>query len=337
MHPDVLATMARNHGLITRAQALDCGLSPTAITALLREEWVAVRRGVYAERGRWESLDAYRGRPRLQTRAALLHMTRGWVLSHDSAAHEQGLDILTPERAFVHVTRPGHTNAWTKAGVKHHLAGFSPDQLVTVGDLRCLDLARTCCDIARERGVQHGVPAMDSALRRGVSRSDLLVASAPMAYWPGVKAVRASLELADAGAESVAESLGRLLVRELGVGAVETQFPILLEGRTHWCDLRVGRHVFEVDGHLKYRGVHEGGLAVRPDEVVWAEKKRERLIRAEGLGVSRIIWEDYWGERRVLARRRLRADYDVTVARFGTALPPHLEHFAQQMRGRRPA
>lgn len=329
--------MANNHGLITRSQALDLGVSPGAIRALLVHEWVVVRRGVYAERVLWESLDPYRGRPRLRTRAAVLKMNRGWVLSHDSSAHQQGLDILAPAKPFVHITRPGHTNAWTKAGVKHHLAGFEPDQVVTVDGLACLDLARTCCDIARERGVIHGVPAMDSALRRGVPRNALVAASVPMAFWPGVTAVRQSIELADGGAATIAESLGRLLVKELGIGEVETQFPIQLEDQVAWCDLRVGCHIFEVDGHVKYRSTGSGGLAERPDDVLWKEKKREREIRAEGLGVSRIIWEDFWGGQRSEAKRRLRADYDVTVTRFGTKLPAHLERFAQEMRGRRTA
>ena len=127
MHPEVLATMNAQDGLVTRAQALDLGLSPVSITALLRRDWVVVRRGIYADATLWEQLDPYRGRPRLRTRAALLNVRRGWVLSHDSSAHEHGLDILQPDEPYVHITRPGHTNAWTKAGVKHHLAGFVPE------------------------------------------------------------------------------------------------------------------------------------------------------------------------------------------------------------------
>ena len=41
---------------------------------------------------------------------------------------------------------------------------------------------------------------------------------------------------------------------------------LLTDGRrTVWCDLRVGRHVVDLDGHLKYRPVAVGGLAVDPD------------------------------------------------------------------------
>ena len=51
-------------------------------------------------------------------------------------------------------------------------------------------------------------------------------------------------------------------------------------------------------------------MADRPaDEVVWEEKKRERLICAEGLGVSRIIWEDLWGAARERAKDSTAAEY----------------------------
>ena len=53
--------MASQDGLITRAQALDAGLSPTTIRHLLRTGvLVIVRRGVYADGELWRSLDPYR-------------------------------------------------------------------------------------------------------------------------------------------------------------------------------------------------------------------------------------------------------------------------------------
>jgi len=335
VYVDALAHLATNGGLITRGHALDLGLSPLAIRALLRREWVVVRRGVYAEAETWEALDDYRGRPLLRAHAAILTMRRGWVLSHDSAAHQQGLDILTPDVPLVHVTRPGHTNAWTQHGVSHHLARYRKDQVVTIDAHPCLDVARTACDIARERGVEHGVAAMDSALRRGVPREALWAAVAPMTSWPHVTEVRDAIELADPGAANPAETRARTLVREMGIGEVETQFPLMLGDRLVWCDLRVGRHVFEFDGRVKYRRVEDGGVADRPiDQVVWEEKLRERLIRAEGFGVSRILAPDLHPDRRRAAKARLRAEYDVTVARFGTDLPPHVARTAAELRGR---
>ncbi len=71
------------------------------------------------------------------------------------------------------------------------------------------------------------------------------------------------------------------------------------------------------------------------EQVLWDEKQRERLICAEGLGMSRIIWLDYWGEGRQQALVRLRAENDVTVQRFGATLAPHLAESAARIRADR--
>jgi hypothetical protein len=336
MHPGVQAKFAANHGLITRPEALDLGVSPLDIAYLIRcGEWVIVRRGVYAEAQLWHSLDEHAGQPLLRARAALRKMRRTWVLSHDSAAHAMGMAIVSPEDPFVHITRPGFTGAWTEFGVKHHLARYLPEQVKVVDGLQVLDLARTAVDIARERGIEHGVAACDSAMRMGTPRSALVEAYVPMRSWAGVRSSRAAVDLADPGAQNPNESLGRMLVTELGYGRPETQFPLMIEGRVIWCDIRVGNHIFEVDGRVKYLPPERGGVATkRIEDVLWEEKKRERLIRAEGLGVSRILWADYWGDGRRAARARLHADVEETIGRFGTQLPERLARQAAEIRGR---
>ena len=37
-------------------------------------------------------------------------------------------------------------------------------------------------------------------------------------------------------------------------------------------------------------------------------------------GVSRIVWADFWGDRRTYALERLRREYLDTVARFGDSI-----------------
>ncbi len=174
MNVKAQAVLSANHGLITRPQALDAGLTSADIRFLLRSgRLVLVRRGVYADAEVWAALDEDVGRPRLETRAALATMRRAWVVSHDSAAHELGLRVLTPPDPHVHITRPGTTGAWTKFGVKHHLAAFSDDQVVEVDGLRVHDMARAAVDVAREHGTPYGEIACDSAMRHGVTRAAL--------------------------------------------------------------------------------------------------------------------------------------------------------------------
>lgn len=329
--------LASQGGLVTRADVLDTGLLPTRITALVRSgDLVIVRRGVYADGDLWRSLDEYVGRPLLRVRAALLLLDRAWVLSHDSSALALGMPLIDPASSLVHVTRPGYSSAWTRAGVSHHYARFSPGQVVTTQDgTRHLSIARTVVDLARHHGELAGLVAGDWALRQGVPRTELLETCLAMPFWPGIVAARSAIARADARAESAAETLGRDLLGELALGEIDAQFPMLLEGRLFWGDLRIGNHVFDVQGAIKYRSKADGGVAERPiTEVVWEEKKRARLIRAAGLGFSEIIWEDYWGERRRVALGRLRAEYLTSEQRFGPELHPRLAAEAARLRDR---
>lgn len=334
MDPRVTAAFSTGGGVLSRNQLLDLGVSPGEIRRLVRQDrWLAVRRGVYTTAEIWGALDEYVGRPRLRARAAILQMRRAWVLSHDSSAHEQGMSVLTPREPFVHVTRPGFTNAWTENGVKHHLARFAEKQVVTIDGRRMLDLARTGVDIARERGFQHGLVACDSAMRMGVTRAQLLVAVEPMENWPGSRAARSCVRFADPGAESVHESLGRDLVLEAALGIPETQFPVRTSEGVKWCDIRVGNHVIETDGKTKVVAVADGGVATRSArDVLWDERKRERLVRDRRLVVTRVYWEDYWGDRRKAAIRRLQADHADAVAQYGAVLDAELAREAEEIR-----
>ena len=340
LHHGIRAQMAKNGGLLTWAQARDGGLTTSQIRSLLRQGvLVALRRGLYVDGDLWRSLDPYREQHRLRTRAVLTGLKRGFVISHDSAAHELGLDILVPPVAHTHITRPGSTTAWTRYGVKHHYAAFRPHQIVVVDGFEVLDMARTAVDIARELGEPYGEIACDSAMRHGVTRAAMREACAPMTCWPHVQRTRRAVEFADSGAQSAIESMGRLLVAELAIGEIDTQFPVRLDtGQVAWGDMRVGCHIFETHGKIKYLPPAEGGVAeASPSEVAWQAKKRERAFFGEGLGTYHIYWEDYWPDNRPQTLKRLKEEYDDTVRRFGDRLPERLERQAREIRGQQGA
>jgi len=322
MHPRVVAAFAHHDNLLTRRQALSHGITVPEIDRWVRVgEWVDVRRGVYALGEFWDGLDERTGRPLYFARAASAAMRKPHLMSHHSAGLEHGLDLLLPEPQLVHVTRPGVCGSRTEHGVKHHKAPYRPEQVVEVEGRRVLDLARTAVDIAREEGLGPGLVAADAVLRAGVERQRLVEAAEAMRSWPHVTRVRDVIDLADPGAENPFESLGRLLVSELGLGRPQTQFGLTDGTRAVWCDLRVGRHIFELDGLLKYRSEAEGGVAViAPERVLWEEKRRQDFICGFKLGVSRIVWADLWGRARVRARERLTREYLDTVARFGDSI-----------------
>ncbi len=337
MHPRLLGRLNRQRGLVRRNEAIDCGVPEHELEVLLRRGvLVVVRHGVYALASEWNTLDPYTEQPIWRARAAHLTMTTDHVLSHDSAARELGLAILRPRVELVHITRPDVRGSRTEYGVKHHGAVFRDDQVVDVDGIDVLDMARTAVDMAREHGIPGGLPTFDAALRAGTPRSAFTRALAPMRSWPHVRSARACVQLADAGAENPAETLGRIMLHELGVGPIETQFPVPVPGGVAWCDLRVGRHLFEVDGRVKFLRADRGGVATRPiEDVLWDEKRRQTDVCAHGLGMSRIIWQDFWPPHRAAALRRLGRELAMTRDRYGDTLPPDLEEFAQRMRGLR--
>ncbi len=307
------------HGLITRTSALAAGLDDRDLRALVRTgTWVRLRRGVYVDGDLWAEADPYRDQPLLRVRAAQLVLRcSGYVFSHDSAAIAHGLGSPDPVHAQIHITRRKVHGDADRAGIKHHLAPYADHQATTSGDLPVLDLARTALDMAREHGLVAGVACCDAALRRGATRADLHTAREQMWCWPGSRVMDAAIAMADAGAESWLESEARVLVTGLGIGRPETQFGLTDGRRTVWCDLRVGRHVFEVDGRLKYGPDNPSDLD--PHEVLWREKQRQDFIGSFKLGVSRITHHDCHAGRREAERRLLR-EYAETCDRFGTSI-----------------
>jgi hypothetical protein len=321
MRPDLRAVAARHGGVFRRSEAVACGCTEREMKTATGPggSWVVVRRGCYAERSLWERLDD-EGRYALRVRAATLAQVRAGVPSHGSAAVLLEMPTRPRWRELVHVTRPGVTGSRTENGVKHHLAAYGEADVTTAGGQRVLALARTAVDIGREHGFEDGVVACDAALRMGVPRAALARALLPMTYWPHVTRARAAVEVADAGAQNVGESLLRLMVLELGIGRPETQYVVTEGSRRAEVDLRVGRHLFEFDGRVKYVDREHGGVADRPvTQVLWEEKQREDWLRRVygGHGMSRVVWDELFGEARRRTLRRLRAEYRQTQERFG--------------------
>jgi len=319
-------------GLITRSQALAAGYSEGEIRTHTRAggPWVPVRRGVYAEREVVAAVDRYDGTLRLRDLAAHLTMTRPHLMSHDSAARAHGLAMLRPEQDLVHVTRFGVGGSRTEEGVKHHLTRLGLLGTSMVETMRVTGVARTALDIGREHGFQHGVVACDAAMQLGADAADFESELVPMTCWPGITRARAAAAAADPGAESPGETLTRLLLLELDLGIVETQFPVQVRSRVFWADLRIGCHLFEFDGRRKFLRREVGGFADLPvEEILWDEKRRQDAICGQGLGMSRVTWAELFGPARKATAERLRSEYELTRQRLGDQLPAHLARVAE--------
>ncbi|MDN4162402.1 type IV toxin-antitoxin system AbiEi family antitoxin domain-containing protein [Nocardioides abyssi] len=341
MHPQIAGLLRTAPHLVTRRQAIALGMTEREVDRLVRTgAWVAVRRGVYADRAHVAGLVARSARQRLHDDAVALTTRIQHVRSHDSAAVVWGLAVPLPARPVAHVTVPVPAIARSRPqrcrsrhDVKHHLAPYGmADRPAVVDGAPVLGLARTAVDMAREHDLATGIAAVDGALRAGVTRSDLDAVLERMHCWPHVNRVRQAIDLGDAGAESLGESLARVLVLQLGRGRPHTQFGLCRDGRTGFADLRVGRHLIEFDGRLKYHRGLGGGRS--PEQVVWDEKVRQDWFCSYQLGMSRLVWSDVIGPGTVAALDRLEREVSATEARFGSDigdLTPYV------VRRRRPA
>ncbi len=87
-----------------------------------------------------------------------------------------------------------------------------------------------------------------------------------------------------------------------------------------WCDLRVGRHVVECDGRLKYRRPEQGGVAVDPDRALWEEKKRQDFVTGFKLGMSRLTYADVMPDRWRATGERIHREHAETTRLFGSSI-----------------
>ena len=198
----------------TWAQARDHGLTSAQLRHLSEEGANSSSSDVASTStascgGRWTRTGS---RTACARRAVIRGLKRGFVVSHDSAAHEHELEILLPPDPHTHITRRGSTTAWSRYGVKHHYAGFKPEQVV--GDRRARG--------ARPRAYRGG---HRSRARRAVRRDRVRRGHAswrdPRGAARGVRAHdqlaarpadQEGVEFADPGAQTAIETLGRLLV-----------------------------------------------------------------------------------------------------------------------------
>lgn len=325
--------MESQRGLITFRQLAEKGVSNLDVRRLLKAEMlVRVRHGVYVDAGVWQASDIYTQQPVLRVRAAALTLRADpYVFSHDSSAIVLGMGAPRPTSSLVHVTRPKVHGDATRAGVKHHLAPYAEGDVVEVDGLRLLGPARTALDMVREHGRAAGLAACDAALRTGIAPTDLAEVLTRMPCWPRSRIMRWCIDMADGGAETYLESQGRDLVLEMGIGRPQTQFGLTDGQRSVYCDFRVGRHIFELDGELKYEANNPSGLA--PRVVILKEKQRQDFITGFKLGASRITAHDC-GAGRTQALRRLTREFSDTCQRFGTSIEDLAPYVIRQTRDR---
>lgn len=292
---DRSAPFARGHGVALRRDLLSAGYTDEELQRLLRTgHLVRVRRGAYAERDLWQSLDEP-ARHLLRARAVLASLKPPATLSHVTAAVALDLPVWGVPLDIVHVTRPGRSQSRHEADVVHHNGHLPADQVIEVAGMQVTTPGRTVVDLARMAGFESGVVTADAALHRDLVTADGLLEQAnALADWPGSRVVGRVVSFADGLAESVGESRTRVLMHRGGLRAPALQVEIWdgarLVARVDMLD-EESMTVIEFDGRVKYR-LPDSSDPTDLERVLWAEKRREDAIRALGYRIARVVWAD---------------------------------------------
>lgn len=215
--------------------------------------------------------------------------------SHLSAVAVHGLPALDGWGIPVHATVPESMYRSRTADLVMHTRPLSGAERVGVGGIAVTAIPRTVVDVAMTGDLRAGVVLADAALRRGTGIDDLRRAVHPRAR--GRALATQVLDLADGRAGSPAESLARVVFRELGLPTPTLQQEFVVGGRRSAVDFWFPDQgvVIEIDGQAKY--TQERYLAGRsPAEVFLDEKRRHaRLLTVPGVRtIVRLEWRDLW-------------------------------------------
>jgi hypothetical protein len=267
-------------GVFLPRQAREAGVSRAQLATLVRRgAWLAVRRGVIAER-LWGDGDAPHA---VSCAARLLVSDEGAVVSYASAGVLHGLPYIdvpaAPTLTVPRLDEVLHLDACCTSRLP-------ADHRQVLGGLPVTTGERTVSDLLRTAGDRFAAQALaDGARRHGISPGGVHEVLESCAGWPGVSQARTAWAHADGRRESPLESRCTVWFREGGLPEPEPQV-LVSDGDGFWARVdflfRSQRTVVEADGRLKYDD----------PRALWDEKRREDRLRELGFEVVRATWAD---------------------------------------------
>lgn len=270
--------------VLTRAQALDAGLTDRAIAVRLRTgRWQRLHTGVYA---------TFSGEPPRQSRlwAAVLRAGPGAALSHQTAAELYGLTgpahVLTVPAPIIHVTVPSGSPVTRPAGTVVHYSGRLDQTRHPVLTPPRTRIEDTVLDLIESCGSMD--EAVSLILRASASRRTrpdrILAAMQRRPKMPRRAGLLQALGAAKDGAHSLLEFRYIYRVeRPHGLPPGRRQRPVHRGGRSQYQDVSYDDYalVVELDG----REAH-------PEWYRWADIRRDNANAATGQVTLRYGWDD---------------------------------------------
>ncbi|TDW22752.1 type IV toxin-antitoxin system AbiEi family antitoxin domain-containing protein [Kribbella kalugense] len=260
---DVVEILQRSGGSATFAQLRGFASGRTIRRALAEGRIKRVAKGVYA----------------LPVDASPLTVARahGGVLSHESAAQQLGLDVVTiPLKPHVTIGRTKRRRTTRLPCTLHWSDAPELDGATTP--------VRTVLDCAQNLPFGEALAVADSALRNGLVSAEELLAAAIAGRRPGRARAIKLIEASDARAASALESMLRARVLAAGFGGFVPQY-VIADGeffaRVDLADPKL-RLVLEADSFA----YHASRDALRRD------CRRYVNLAMRGWTLLRFSWED---------------------------------------------
>lgn len=267
------ALAARQHGVVTRSQLVELGMSSSAIgRGLDAGRLRPLHRGVYL----LGPLEVARSREM----AAILAVGPDAALSHTSGAHLLGLLRIEPPRP-IHVTVPGGGRCEKSGIVLHRTRILAEDERTVVDGIPVTAAGRTIVDIAGMLGRREVELALATAEREGlIGTEELAALTERYVGRPGMAMLRVLLgdRAGPSFIRSEAERRCLYLLRQAGLPRPHTNVPVgPYELDLFWPEEGVA---VEIDGHEHHssRARFEG------------DRQKDNWLRARGIQVIRVTW-----------------------------------------------
>lgn len=313
-----VALAARHDGIFTRRQALLEAISDRDLQQAVRRGVLRrLRHGCYALKHDYDRLDAVQ-QHLLLARAVVMCQFGTVALTGPSAAALHGLSTYGLDLDTVHLVRLDRGSSRHRVDTSHQVLTHDISRdLVVVGGLPAVSVARTVWEVATVSSVESAVCVADTALRMHPEiAGDLMTIAGTFGRRPGSHRARAAMALADGRSGSEGETLSRILFARHGIPEPELQYNIVDADGVLIAVTDFGwegiRHVGEFDGKIKYTRFLRPGE--EPGDVVFREKQREDAVRGEGFGMTRWTWRDLMPSGAPEFLRRLSSDLNRSAA-----------------------
>ena len=306
-----LETVADHHGIISVADGRRAGLGAPDLERLVREgQLVSLARGWYAV----GSPETPEERHALVTRAMVRSHEGRAVASHHSALCLLGLPTLRADWQTVRLSRVTSGAPRTRKGLS--LGRCIPAVAVAAApDGEPFPVTVVPALAVLQAGISAGplasLVAADGALHQKlILPQDLDVALGWVQHHPRTAMLRPFLQLADARHASPGETRLRHAFHLMCL-AVTPQHRVVAPGFLAFVDFVLDgvKVAIEFDGKVKYGrtldAVDSRGRRLSPEEVLWAEKRREDRLRELGYEVVRVVWSEL--DNLAALARRIRA------------------------------